>query len=227
MTGVTLFGVTMSLWGWVIILLGVLAVVAAQATNEGDGAFRGVGESRLGAIGWGVTLAGIAYIAYLSYTSSDVVNALEWAVGPGRVWFGLAAVAYGGYVWTRVSGSIDSQRGMVDELREAVSGPILQAGGVVSTILITIAVAALSFGAVTGDILGFVLGLFADAPGFGAAIVGTIVGFVGLGGDLPLVDAFVPDSLRNLSPGYWLAIMAGVISLGLAFASDNFEDGVR
>ncbi|EMA59926.1 hypothetical protein [Halorubrum kocurii] len=228
MTGIALFGVSMPIWGWAILLFGVVAVVAAQARSDGDeGSLGGVGDSRLGAIGWGVTLAGLAYIMYQSYTSADVANTLAWAIGPGRVWFGLGAVFYGGYIWTRVSGDVDSREGMVGQLQEAVRGPILQAGGIVSTILITVAVGAVSLGLVAGDLLGFGLGLFADGPGFGAAIVGTVLGFISAGGSVPLVDDFIPDVLRSMPPGYWLAIMAGVISLALGFRSDNFSEGVR
>lgn len=227
MTGLTLAGVNMPVWAWGVLLLGVLAVLAAQARSDGDGAFSGVGDSRLGAAGWGVTLAGVAYVAYQSYTSADVASALEWVLGPGLVWVGLSAVAYGGYIWTRVSDDVDSQRGMVDKLREAVTRPLLEFGGVVSTIVITVVLGVVSAGLVAGELLGFGLGLFADAPGFAAAAIGTVVGFVGLGGELPLVDAFVPDALRNMSPAYWVAIMLGVISLGLGFASDNFAEGLR
>ena len=226
--GISIFGVEMSIWGWSILLLGVAMVGVAQARADDDaGAFSGVGDSRIGSIGWGIVLAGVAYVAYLSYTAADAANAISWAIGPGRVWFGLGVVFYGGYIWTSVSADVDSREGMVSQLQEAVRGPILQFGGIVSTILITVAVGAVSFGLVAGDILGFGLGLFADSPGFGAAIVGSILGFVSMGGELPLVDPFVPDQFRNLNPAWWLAIMAGLISLALGFASDNFREGAN
>ncbi len=227
MTGVTLFGVTMSILGWSILLLGVVAIAVAQVTSDDDGAFTGVGDSRLGAAGWGVTLAGLAYVLYLSYTASDVSNAAEWAVGPGRVWAGLGVIGYGGYTWTRVADDVDSRRGMVDQLQEAIREPILQAGGVVTTIVITAVVGVVTLGLVAGEFLGFGLGLFADAPGFAAAIVAGLLGFVSAGGSLPLIDPFIPDMFRGLSPVWYAAIVIGVLSLALGFASDNFREGVQ
>ncbi|WP_141212541.1 hypothetical protein [Halorubrum sp. Hd13] len=217
----------MSIWGWSLLLLGVVAIVVGQTTSDDEGAFTGVGDSRIGAAGWGVTLAGLAYILYLSYTASDVTNAFAWAVGPGRVWAGLGIVGYGGYTWTRVADDVETGRGMVDGLQDAIREPILQFGGVVTTILVTAVVGVISVALVGGELLGFGLGLFADAPGFTAAIFATVLGFVSTGGSLPLVDAFVPDVLRSMSPAYWVAIMLGVISLALGFASDNFEEGLR
>ena len=223
----TLFGVTMSIWGWSLLLLGVVAIAVAQVTSDEEGAFGGVGDSRLGAAGWGVTLAGLAYVLYLSYTASDVTNALAWAVGPGRVWAGLGVIGYGGYTWTRVADDVDSRRGMVDQLQAAVREPILQAGGVVTTILVTAVVGVVTIGLVVGDFLGFGLGLFADAPGFAAAAVAGLLGFISTGGSVPLVDPFIPDSLRSLPAPYYLAVVLGVISLALGFASDNFREGLR
>lgn len=227
---VTFFGVTMSIWGWSALLLGVIMVAVGRqmAAEDSDdvGLMSGVGESTIGSIGWGITLAGIAYVMWLSYAASDAVDALRWAWGPGRVWFGLGIVFYGGYIWTSVSGEVDSRSGMVDELRESVTGPILQIGGIISTILITAAVGVITLALVFGDILGFGFGLFADAPGFGAALFATLIGFVSTGGQVPLIDPFIPQSLRGLSPVWWLAIMLGVISVALGFASDNFEEGV-
>ena len=228
---VTFFGVTMSVWGWSVLLLGVIMVVVGRqlAANQGEdvGIMAGVGESTIGSIGWGITLAGVSYIMWLSYTASDAVSAAQWAIGPGRVWFGLGLVFYGGYIWTSVAGDVDSREGMVNQLRESVTGPILQVGGILSTILITAAVGVITFGVVVGDILGFGFGLFADAPGFGAAIFGTLLGFVSAGGQVPLIDPFIPESLRGMPPAYFVAIMLGAISIALGFASDNFEEGIR
>lgn len=223
MTGVTLLGVTMSIWGWSILFLAIAAVAVAQVNTDEPG----VGDSMLGAAGWGVTLAGLAYIGYLSYTASDVTSAIAWAVGPGRVWAGLGLIGYGGYIWTRVSDDVDSRQGMVDQLQEAVRGPILQAGGVVTTILVTAVVGIVTLGLVAGEMLGFGLGLFADAPGFAAAVFAGLLGFVTTGGSVPLVDPFIPESLRSLPPMYYVALVVGAISLALGFASDNFREGIQ
>lgn len=226
----SLFGVTMSVWGWLLLSAGIVMVVIgrSQAADSGEdvGLMRGTGASRIGAIGWGITLAGIAYIMWLSYSATDAVNALQWAFGPGRVWAALGVVFYGGYIWSRVSGEVDDRRGMVDELREAVTAPILQAGGVISTILITVGVGLVTIAIVFGDILGFIIGGFAADPGFGAAVFTAVGGWISAGGSVPLVDPFIPAWARSVSPVGWLGFSLMMILIALSFRSANFREAV-
>lgn len=217
-----LLGVEMAWWMWILTLLSIVGVGVARASGEDDD----LGDSTLGAVSWGVLLASAVYIAYLSYSASDVEGAISWIIGPGRVWVGFATLAYAGYIWQSVSGEVSGRGDMVGTLRERVTSPMLQVAGVVTTVLVTVFVALTTLGTVGGETLGFLVGMFADAPGFGAAVVTSALGFVGLGGSIPLLDAWIPDSLRGLSPAYYVALVVGVITLALSFSSTNFEEAV-
>lgn len=219
-----LFGVEMAWWMWLLTVLSAVGVGVARASGDDD---TQVGDSTLGAVSWGVLLACAAYIAFLSYTASDVEGLVQWVIGPGRVWVGFTVLAYSGYIWQSVAGDVDSRRGMVDQLRGRVTSPMLQVAGILTTILVTVFVALTTAGAVAGETFGFFIGMFADAPGFGAAVITGALGYIGLGGAVPLVDAWIPESLRGLSPAYYVALCLGVIALALSFASENFQEATR
>lgn len=217
----SLFGVEMSMWMWSLLVSSAIAVVGFQTMEKDDR------PQRLESAAWGITLALTAYVAYQSYTASDVAGVLQWIVGgQGRVWVGLALLAWAGYVWRETAGEVDNRRDMVDTLRERVTRPVLAVGGIVSTILITAVVGISTLGLVIGDVLGFVLGVFGAEPGFGAAVVTTLAGWVSFGGSVPLIDPFIPAWARGVSPVGWLGFCGLVIILALSFRSANFREAL-
>lgn len=219
---ISLFGVEMSPWLWGLLAVSVVALIGLRAARE-----EGSDPNRLESVAWGLTLAMVSYVAYLSYTASDVAGFAQWIVaGQGRVWVGIGFVTWAGYIWQQTAGEVDNRRDMVDTLRERVTRPMLAIGGIISTVLIT-ALVGISTGAmVVGDILGFVFGAFASEPGFGAAVVTTIGGWISFGGSVPLVDAFIPAWARGVSPIGWLGFSGLVIIIGLSFRSANFRQAL-
>lgn len=218
----SLLGVEMSPWLWGLLVLSIVGVIALRSARD-----EGSEPTRLESVAWGLTLALTSYVAYLSYSASDVAGVVQWVIGgQGRIWVGIAFVTWAGYVWQQTAGEVDNRRDMVDTLRERVTRPVLAAGGIVSTILITAVVGISTVGIVVGDVLGFVLGVFGAEPGFGAAVVTTLAGWVSFGGSVPLVDPFIPTWARGVSPIGWLGFCGLVIILALSFRSANFRDAL-
>lgn len=217
----TLFGVEMSLTMWGLLAASVVTLAVLRGAREG-------GEpNRLESVAWGATLALTTYVAWLSYSASDAVSLFEWLVsGTGRTWVGIAFVTWAGYVWQQSAGEVDSRADLVDTLRERVTRPVLAVGGIISTILITAVVGVSTIGLVVGDILGFVFGVFGAEPGFGAAVVTGIGGWISAGGSVPLIDGFVPAWARGVSPIGWIGFVLGTITIALAFRSENFREGL-
>ena len=219
---ISLFGVEMSPLLWGLLAVSVVSLIGLRAARE-----EGSDPNRLESVAWGLTLAMLSYVMYLSYTASDVAGFAQWIVaGQGRVWVGIGFVTWAGYIWQQTAGEVDNRRDMVDTLRERVTRPMLAVGGIISTVLITALVGISTFAAVAGDILGFVFGAFASEPGFGAAVVTTIGGWVSFGGSVPLIDPFIPAWARGVSPIGWLGFAGLVIIIGLSFRSQNFRQAL-
>ena len=214
----SLFGVEMSPWMWLLLVVSAGGLIVLRSAREG-------GEpNRLESLSWGLTLALTSYVAWLSYSASDAVSLFSWlASGTGRVWLGIAFVSWAGYVWQQSAGEVDNRRDMVDTLRERVTGPILAVGGIISTILITAVVGISTLGLVVGDLLGFIFGVFGAEPGFGAAVLTGIGGWISAGGTVPLVDPFIPGWTRGVSPVGWLGFVVLVLVIALSLRSDNFR----
>jgi len=222
LTGMSLFGVEMSPLLWGLLVVSVVAVIGLRMARE-----EGSAPNRLESMAWGLTLAMVSLVAYLSYSASDVAGVAQWIVsGQGRIWIGIAFVTWAGYIWQQTSGEVDNRRDMVDTLRERVTRPMLAVGGIISTVLITALVGLSTLAAVSGDILGFVFGAFAAEPGFGAAVVTTIGGWISFGGSVPLIDSFIPAWARSVSPAGWVGFCGLVIIVGLSFRSQNFRQAL-
>ena len=219
LTGISLFGVEMSPILWGLLVVSVVTLLGLRMARDENGA-----PNRLESVAWGLTLAMVSLIAYLSYSASDVAGVVQWIVsGQGRIWVGITFVTWAGYIWQQTAGEVDNRRDMVDTLRERVTRPMLAVGGIISTVLITALVGLSTLAAVSGDILGFVFGAFASEPGFGAAVVTTVGGWISFGGSVPLIDPFIPAWARSVSPVGWLGFSGLVIIIGLSFRSQNFR----
>ncbi|MCU4975938.1 hypothetical protein OB955_24995 [Halobacteria archaeon AArc-m2/3/4] len=189
--------------GGLVALLIVASLVSADPEDRREKAV---------ALFYGGILAGTTYLMWAWYGLDDVGNAWSWATGDGLPVIGALFVLLVGYLWWDTAQSADSGEEFLDELRERTTGPIMRVTGIVTAIVVTLATIGWTGGASLAMILGMFGDIAASSP-LELANLGTLVlGWISMGGSIPLVDSVLPDDVsRTWFVGLGLALFGAAV----------------
>ncbi|WP_276253595.1 hypothetical protein [Halomontanus rarus] len=194
-----------ALWtvGGIVALLVVAALIRADPEERRDRAI---------ALFYGGILAGTTYLMWSWYELSDIGSAWDWVSGEGLPVLGALFVLLVGYLWWDTAQDADTGEEFFDLLRDRTAGRILQLTGFVAALVVTLA----TIGWTGGASIAMILGLFGDIAATNPleiANLGTIVlGWVSLGGSIPLVDGLLP---ANVSRTWYLGLALALFGAGL------------
>ncbi|WP_276252796.1 hypothetical protein [Halomontanus rarus] len=173
----------------VVALLVVASLIRADPENRRD---------RAVALFYGGILAVVGYLVWDTFTLDDLDGSIAWATGEGMPVLGALFLLLVGYLWWESAQNADSGEEFLDELRERTTGPIMQATGIVTAIVVTLITVGWTGGASVAMILGMI-GDVAAANPLELANLGTLViGWVAMDGSIPLVDALLPADVSRM-----------------------------
>ena len=128
----------------------------------------------------------------------------------------LVIVLFIGYVFWTASDATDTRAGFLEEARERMTEPILQVAGIVSTLAITIALGMWATGMALADLLGLFGWMFGQDPMVISNLWAIVLGFIGFGGSIPILDPLIPDALRGMSTLWWFGLTLTVLGVAVA-----------
>ncbi|WP_207590515.1 hypothetical protein [Halomontanus rarus] len=173
----------------VVALLVVASLIRADPENRRD---------RAVALFYGGILAVVGYLVWDTFTLDDLDGSIAWATGEGLPVFGALFLLLVGYLWWESAQNADTGEEFLDELRERTTGPIMQATGIVTAIVVTLITVGWTGGASVAMILGMI-GDVAAANPLELANLGTLViGWVAMDGSIPLVDSLLPADVSRM-----------------------------
>ena len=196
---------------WVV--AGILGLAIANSLLRADPEARG---EKLVAIAWGSALAIVGYLLWRYYTLEDVRAAVSWLTGDGLPFVGVAILGVAGYVWYQSAQAADGDPDrFFDELRDRTTGPVLQFAGILTAIVVTLLTLLWTSGTSAAMILGFLGDTFTLAPIVWSNLWAILVGWIAIGGQVPLVGDLIPD----FSWRWYLGLTIG--ALGVAVMARN------
>jgi hypothetical protein len=196
--------------GAVLLILGALASVRGTDSAEER-------RQRLGSVGWGAGLSLLAYILYSEYTFNEIAGFFGWLFGEGLVIVGLLVVGFAGYVWQQAAKkNPNDASGMIRSLQTATAGPIQGVVGVLMAVVITVATFLFTTGSALADVLGVFGSLAGEAPLVISHFVTILLGAVGFGWDVPLLDVLFPAWFEGMPLLWWFGLTLTVMGIAVA-----------
>lgn len=194
-------------------LLAILFVLMVSGFFDADGERR---REILQALMWGGGFALLGYLIWNWYGVEGLASGWAWITGPGLPWIGIALLATAGFIWYDASRNASSSDELIDELTDRTTEPVLNAVGVVSAIIITLVTVLFTGGASVASLLGFIADIFAESPLAISNLWAIVVGYFSLGGSVPLLDALVPDRIREMGAMGWLGLTISLYGVAIA-----------
>lgn len=195
------------------LLIALSLLLLAFAVLQASGEER---RRRIKGIGYGAVLAALAFVVYNTWGTTGVIDGIGWVLTNGLPFIGVLIVLFIGYVFWTASDATDTRAGFLEEARERMTEPVLQVAGIVSTLAITIALGMWATGMALADLLGLFGWMFGQDPMVISNLWAIIVGFIGFGGSVPILDPLIPDALRGMSTLWWFGLTLTVLGIAVA-----------
>lgn len=205
--------------GWTTVLAAAAVVVLL---NDADSPRR----QQIQSAAWGVLLSGLLYVMYQHYTAADVQSLVGWLIGPGFLWIGLLFIAIARYAADQAAGRTSDAGSFVQIVRQSVAQPVERLAGTFLGTFISFVLLVVTVASIAAEALGFGVGLFAMEPGFGAATLTAIIGYIGVGGTVPLLGPYLPGWMTGMNPMQFLGFVLVIFAIAMALWSEAFQEAL-
>jgi hypothetical protein len=197
------------LWGALLLVVGAFA--AARGADSAEER-----RQRLRSVLWGGGLSLLGYLLWSQYTFAEITEFFSWLFDEGLVLVGLLVLGFAGYVWQESARQNDDASGMIRSLQTSTAGPVQGVVGVLMAIVITVATFLFTTGSALADVLGVFGSLAGEAPLVISNLLTIVLGAIGLGWDVPLLDVLIPAWLEGMPLMWWFGLTLTFVGIATA-----------
>jgi hypothetical protein len=198
------------MWGGLLLLVGAVASVMGAEDREEV-------NQRLKSVAWGAGLSLLGWVLYSWYTFDEIAGFFGWLVSDGLPIIGLLVLGFAGYVWQEAARkNPDDPSAMIRTLQTATAGPVQSVVGILMAIVVTVATFLFTTGSAFADVFGVFGGIIGETPMVVANLLTIVLGAIGLGWDVPLLDVLIPNWLTGMPLGWWFGLTLTFVGIAVA-----------